>query len=94
MYVCHVLLVDLQLLGETGLSFLYIYVLFIHSNIHTYIQLIASSSACWMISRRLTIEFYSYTLAAHSYIHICAYATIVEERGQGRGRLTLSLASR
>ena len=43
-------------------------------------------------------------IAAHPYIHVCMNATIwmcgsqymvvVEERGQGRGRLTLSLASR
>jgi hypothetical protein len=66
--------------------------------------MIASSSACWMISRRLIIEADSYLIYSRTLIHPCMYIwmcgrqymVVVEERWQGqeRGRLTLFLASR
>ena len=45
----------------------------IHTYIHTYIQLIASSSACWMISRQLIIEADSYIIYSRTLIHTCMY---------------------
>ena len=65
----------------------------IHTYIHTYIQMIASSSAYWMISHHPIIEATSCIIAAHSYIRVCIMV-VAEERGQGRERLTLSAASR
>ncbi len=85
-------------------TYIHTYIQYIHTYMHTYIQMIASSSACWMISRRLIIEADSYLIYSRTLIHPCMYIwmcgrqymVVVEERGQGqeRGRLTLFLASR
>ena len=75
--------------------YIYIYtlVVFFQSVIHTYTwshYLITEANSCIIYSRTLIEK------CMHATIWMCGsqYMMVVEERGQGRGRLTLVLASR